>query len=152
VRVLAAFTLVAAAIVALAVVLRPEPEPDPVPAPRAVATPTAIPAPESSPPQRPVLRARCPADLAGCRVATGRVIYVEAVDPDGDGDAHYVLAGGDITAPGLSVIDVERDLRPRRLPRVGDQVSAAGPVYTGSFGQRQIQAVVVHQRRAPRRR
>jgi hypothetical protein len=96
-------------------------------------------------------RARCPAGLAGCRVATGRVIYVEAVDPDGDGDAHYVLAGGNITGPGLSVIDVPRDLRPRRLPRPGDAVSAAGPVFTGSYGQRQIQAVVVHQRRARRR-
>jgi hypothetical protein len=102
---------------------------------------------------RPDVRhARCAAGAANCAAVTGRVLHVEAVDPDGDGDAHYVLAGGDITAPGLSVIDVERDLRPRRLPRVGDQVSAAGPVYTGSFGQRQIQAVEVHQRRAPRRR
>ncbi|HWT26116.1 MAG TPA: hypothetical protein VN213_21595, partial [Solirubrobacteraceae bacterium] len=98
-----------------------------------------------------VRRARCPAGLAGCRVATGRVIYVEAVDPDGDGDAHYVLAGGTITARGLSVIDVRRDLRPRRLPRPGDLVSAAGPVRTGSYGQRQIEAVVVHQRLLTRR-
>jgi hypothetical protein len=149
VRVLAVLALVAAA-VATAAALRPAPDPDPVSPPRrADATPTPTPPPRATPAERPVRRARCPADLAGCRVATGRVIYVEAVDPDGDGDAHYVLAGGDITAPGLSVIDVERALRPRRLPRVGDQVSAAGPVYTGSFGQRQIQAVVVHQRRAP---
>jgi hypothetical protein len=75
------------------------------------------------------------------------VIYVERKDPDGDGDAHYVLGGGNITGPGLSVIDVGRHLRPRRLPRPGDEVSAAGPVFTGSFGQRQIEAVVVHQRR-----
>ena len=77
------------------------------------------------------------------------MIYVERRDPDGDGDAHYVLAGGNITAPGMSVIDVGRHLRPRRLPRRGDEVSAAGPVFTGSFGQRQIEAVVVHQRRRP---
>jgi hypothetical protein len=124
----------------------------PTAAPRARAADDAPPkerSRERKAPKPHVQRARCDADVQGCVAVTGRVIYVEAVDPDGDGDAHYVLAGGDITAPGLSVIDVERALRPRRLPRVGDQVSAAGPVYTGSFGQRQIQAVVVHQRRAP---
>ena len=41
------------------------------------------------------------------------------------------------------MIDVERELRPHPLPEVGDRVSAAGPVYRGSFGQRQIQATEV---------
>ena len=95
-----------------------------------------------------VRSAHCDAGAGNCAEATGRVLYVEAVDPDGDGDAHYVLAGGDVTAPGVSVIDVGRDLRPRRLPHVGELVSAAGPVFTGSHGQRQIEAVAVnHQRR-----
>ena len=94
-----------------------------------------------------VRRADCGADAAGCAAVTGRVLYVEAVDADGDGDAHYVLAGGDVTAPGLSVIDVGRDLRPRRLPRAGELVSAAGPVFTGSYGQRQIEAVELHHQR-----
>jgi hypothetical protein len=75
------------------------------------------------------------------------VLHVEAVDPDGDGDAHYVLAGGRVTAPGLTVIDVERELRPRRLPRAGELVSAAGPVFDGSHGQRQIQATELHYQR-----
>ncbi|HZB75912.1 MAG TPA: hypothetical protein VE526_06785, partial [Solirubrobacteraceae bacterium] len=86
--------------------------------------------PVASPPgprdRRAVARARCPAGLDACRAATGRVLYVEAVDPDGDGDAHFVLAGGRITAPGISTIAVRRELRPRRLPRVGDWISAAG--------------------------
>jgi hypothetical protein len=94
-----------------------------------------------------VRRARCDPGAANCTAVTGRVVYVEAVDPDGDGDAHYVLAGGDVTAPGLSAIDVRRDLRPRRLPRRGEWVSAAGPVFRGSFGQRQIEAVEVHHQR-----
>jgi hypothetical protein len=102
------------------------------------------PRPRDRPPLEP---ARCPPDLANCSEATGRVIAVEAVDPDGDGDAHYVLAGGSITAPGLSVVDVPRELRPRRLPRIGDEVTAAGPVYTGSYGQRQIEAIEVRHRR-----
>ena len=78
------------------------------------------------------------------------MIYVEAKDPDGDGDAHFVLAGDDaVTAPGLTAIDVEKALRPRRLPQIGDWVSASGPVYLGSHGQRQIQAVKLRIRRVP---
>jgi hypothetical protein len=89
--------------------------------------------------------ARCPADLKGCRTASGTIIYVEAVDPDGDGDAHFILASPEgISAPGVSVIDVPRDLRPDPLPQVGDRISAAGPVYPGSYGQRQIEATVLH--------
>jgi hypothetical protein len=89
-------------------------------------------------------RAHCPAALAGCRTATGRILYVERVDPDGDGDAHFVLASGEaITAPGVSVIDVRRDLRPHPLPGPGDRLSAAGLVQRGSYGQRQIEAVRV---------
>jgi hypothetical protein len=103
---------------------------------------------DAPPPERtPLVPARCPAGLANCAEATGRVIAVEAVDPDGDGDAHYVLAGGSITAPGISVIDVAPRLRPERLPRIGDRVTAAGPVFTGSYGQRQIQAIEVRHRR-----
>jgi hypothetical protein len=87
----------------------------------------------------------CPADLANCRTATGRIIYVERVDPDGDGDAHFVLASSEsITAPGLSTIDVKRALRPHPLPGPGDRLSAAGPVYQGTYGQRQIEAIELH--------
>jgi hypothetical protein len=113
------------------------------PSPTATAEAGATPA---APPRasRTVVPARCPAGLDGCREATGRVLYVEAVDPDGDGDAHFVLAGGGITAPGISTIAVRRELRPRRLPQVGDWVSAAGVVWTGSYGQRQIEAEVLH--------
>jgi hypothetical protein len=70
------------------------------------------------------------------------VLYVERVDPDGDGDAHFVLASRQsVTGPGISVIDVKRSLRPSPLPARGDRLSAAGPVYRGSYGQRQIEAV-----------
>jgi hypothetical protein len=109
-------------------------------------TPTVTPG--GSAKRATVRPAHCAADAGNCAAVTGRVIYVEAVDPDGDGDAHYVLAGGSVTAPGVSVIDVRRGLRPRRLPHRGELVSAAGPVYTGSHGQHQIEAVVLnHQQR-----
>ena len=98
-------------------------------------------------PEPTVEEATCPPDAANCAAVTGRVLYVEAVDPDGDGDAHYVLIGGGVTAPGITVVDVRAGLRPARLPQRGERVSAAGPVYTGSFGQRQIEATEVRHER-----
>jgi hypothetical protein len=101
--------------------------------------------PQPEPRTERLRRARCPADLANCRSASGRILYVERVDPDGDGDAHFVLnSRQSITLPGLSVIDVRRSLRPRPLPEPGDRISAAGPVYRGSYGQRQIEAIELH--------
>jgi hypothetical protein len=95
--------------------------------------------PKSQPRRRP---ATCPPDTANCRTASGRILYVERVDPDGDGDAHFVLVSREsITGPGLSVIDVKKSLRPSPLPGPGDWISAAGPVYKGSHGQSQIEAV-----------
>ena len=68
------------------------------------------------------------------------MLYVERVDPDGDGDLHVVLiGGGSLSAPGVTVLDVAPALRPARDPAPGDLVTGAGPVYRGSYGQRQIQ-------------
>lgn len=90
----------------------------------------------------------CPAAVSACRAVSGRIAYVEAVDPDGDGDAHFVLLGSDsVSAPGLTAVDVRRDLRPTPLPGVGDVLGAAGPVKTGSHGQQQVEAVAVRVRR-----
>jgi hypothetical protein len=93
-------------------------------------------------PSPPALEAPpCPAEAANCERASGQIIYVERVDPDGDGDAHFVLISDEgITEPGISVIDVRADLRPDPLPSPGDMLAASGPVYEGSFGQLQIQA------------
>ena len=92
-----------------------------------------------------VARAHCPAGLPGCRTTEGRIVYVERVDPDGDGDAHFVISDRQgITLRGLTAIDVRKGLRPRPLPGIGDLISAAGPVQTGSYGQSQIHAVELH--------
>jgi hypothetical protein len=86
--------------------------------------------------------AQCPTGVPECREATGRIAYVERVDPDGDGDAHFVIVDPQgITLPGLTAIDVRKGLRPQPLPGPGDVISAAGPVQTGSYGQRQIHAL-----------
>ena len=78
----------------------------------------------------------------------GTIVYVERVDPDGDGDLHVVVEDRrSITLPGLTAVDVAPELRPPRDPRVGDRASAAGPVQTGSYGQSQIHALEFHVRR-----
>lgn len=89
-----------------------------------------------------VAPARCEPGRPACRGATGRIVFVERVDPDGDGDAHFVIADPQgITLPGLTAIDVRAGLRPDPLPGIGDLISAAGPVQTGSYGQSQIHAL-----------
>ena len=92
-----------------------------------------------------VAASRCPPGLSGCRTTRGRIAYVERVDPDGDGDAHFVIVDPQgITLPGLTAIDVRKGLRPHPLPGVGESISAAGPVQTGSYGQSQIHAIELH--------
>jgi hypothetical protein len=92
-----------------------------------------------------VAPSHCPPGLPGCRHTEGRITYVERVDPDGDGDAHFVVVDPQgITLPGLTAIDVCRGLRPHPLPRIGELISAAGPVQTGSYGQSQIHALELH--------
>lgn len=83
----------------------------------------------------------CPDGVAGCRSVTGRIVFVERVDPDGDGDLHVVIADGSISLPGMTAVDVKPSLRPKRDPRIGDRATAAGPVQTGTYGQSQIHAL-----------
>ncbi|HET7120753.1 MAG TPA: hypothetical protein VFI17_05835 [Solirubrobacterales bacterium] len=92
-----------------------------------------------------VAPSHCPPGHPACRVTEGRIVYVERVDPDGDGDAHFVVVDPQgITLPGLTAIDVRRGLRPHPLPGPGELISAAGPVQTGSYGQHQIHALEIH--------
>jgi hypothetical protein len=92
-----------------------------------------------------VAPSHCPPGHPACRTTEGRIVYVERVDPDGDGDAHFVIRDPQgITLPGLTAIDVRAGLRPTPLPGGGDRISAAGPVQTGSYGQDQIHALELH--------
>ncbi|MDO9407328.1 hypothetical protein [Patulibacter sp.] len=86
--------------------------------------------------------ATCPTttpSALGCAAVRGRVLAIQSLDPDGDGDLHVVAVGGDVTGPGITVFDVRPSLRPERDPRKGEYVTGAGPVFEGSLGQRQIQ-------------
>jgi hypothetical protein len=101
--------------------------------------------PEKRPRRDTVVPSHCSSELPSCRTTKGLIVYVERVDPDGDGDAHFVVVDPQgITLPGLTAIDVRKGLRPHPLPGAGDLISAAGPVQTGSYGQSQIHALELH--------
>ncbi|HEU4657538.1 MAG TPA: hypothetical protein VFR97_08440 [Capillimicrobium sp.] len=93
---------------------------------------------EPAGPKRPPAP-RCEPGAANCAAAAGSIIAMERIDPDGDGDLHVIVAGGDVTFPGITVLDVSAALRPARDPRIGEWAAGAGPVYAGSYGQRQIE-------------
>jgi len=115
----------------------------PTPTPSVAATPTATPRPA-----RPLRAPACRDDIPECARVSGRIVYVERVDPDGDGDLHVVVTDRrGVTLTGLTSIDVSKELRPRRDPRVGERAAAMGPVQTGSYGQSQIHALVFRTRR-----
>ncbi len=100
---------------------------------------------DEAPAAKTVTPSHCPAGLPDCRTTEGRIVYVERVDPDGDGDTHFVIADPQgITLRGLTAIDVRKGLRPEPLPGIGELISAAGPVQTGSYGQSQIHAIELH--------
>jgi hypothetical protein len=136
-----ALLLVAAVVAGVLVMRAGDASPERTPAPEAPRAATPAPSPTAQRRRRPP-RARCPRDVPGCVAVRGRVVYVERVDPDGDGDLHVVLLAGRVTAPGVTAVDVAKELRPRRDPRIGDVVAAAGPVQRGHLGQAQIHAVV----------
>jgi len=105
----------------------------------------AAPGDRDKPVAETVAPSHCSPDLPSCRTTEGLITFVEQVDPDGDGDAHFVVIDPQsITLPGLTAIDVGKELRPHPLPGVGDTISAAGPVQTGSHGQSQIHAIELH--------
>ncbi|EHN09052.1 hypothetical protein PAI11_41170 [Patulibacter medicamentivorans] len=87
-----------------------------------------------------------PSPVYGCRAVRGRVVAIQSRDPDGDGDLHVIvreqLDEGGVTLPGISVLDVRASLRPKRDPRDGELVTGAGPVFRGSYRQKQVQVDV----------
>jgi hypothetical protein len=83
-----------------------------------------------------------PPDNARCQKANGRVLYVEATDPDGDGDMHVVLASRrSFTWPGVTVLVIPHDERPSGTPHFGEWVSAVGLPTTGSHGEATLNAL-----------
>ena len=82
---------------------------------------------------------QCRQILSVCREISGRVLYVEEQDPDGDGDVHLVLLSRDsLTRTYFSVLKLKRDHRPAHLPGFGRWVGATGRPYVGAGGERNL--------------
>lgn len=110
------------------------------PAPRPAAVVTATPAPAHTPaPRRPLRRPRCRHGVADCASTSGTIVYVERVDPDGDGDLHVaLLSRQSLTYPGISVVKFERRVRPAHVPAIGSWMTAVGERYTGTHDDRNL--------------
>ena len=88
----------------------------------------------------------CTAKRLSCTAVAGRVLYVQRTDPDGDGDAHLVLLSQDsLTRRWISVVKIERDVRPPDLPGRGRWVSAIGQTYSGEKGETNLNAARVRE-------
>jgi hypothetical protein len=77
-----------------------------------------------------------------CRVVAGRVIYALSKDRrDARRPLHLVLASRSSgTAPGVSVVKIPPELRPRRVPGVGAWIAVAGLPHQGSNGEQSVTA------------
>jgi hypothetical protein len=73
-----------------------------------------------------------------CLRVSGRVVWRQTHDPDGDGDRHLLVAA----RFGLHVVEVPKGL-PLRLPRLGAHVEAIGWQTRGASGRRELQAIRV---------
>lgn len=72
-----------------------------------------------------------------CARVRGRLVHVESVDPDGDGDLHLVLLDG--LKP--RIVKMTAANRVTDVPRLGSAVSATGWSLTGASGRAEVDAV-----------
>lgn len=83
---------------------------------------------------------RCTDSGTACRAVSGRVLYVEEQDPDGDGDLHLVLFSRDsLTRRYVSILKLGADDRPADVPGFGAWVGATGRPYRGERGERNLE-------------
>ena len=74
-----------------------------------------------------------------CAAVSGRVVYVQAVDPDGDGDLHVaLLSRQSLTYPGISVVKFQQRVRPAHPPAIGSWMTAVGERYTGTHDDHNV--------------
>lgn len=72
-----------------------------------------------------------------CARVSGRVIWVQKEDPDGDGDRHVIL----MARLHPRIVKFTKDFPLRRLPGIGDRVTSTGWVQTGGSGHQEIDTI-----------
>jgi hypothetical protein len=72
-----------------------------------------------------------------CAHVTGRVVWIQRHDPDGDGDRHFVV----VARLHPRIVKIAATLAVPHLPRYGTQIDAVGYLYLGASGKMEISAV-----------
>jgi hypothetical protein len=86
----------------------------------------------------PALSCR-PSDWRPCQVVDGRIVYLQRVDPDGDGDLHVLLLSRQsVTGPWLTMLKVPAPLRTGMDPGIGRWVRALGQRFRAEHGENSI--------------
>jgi hypothetical protein len=75
-------------------------------------------------------------DKQYCEHVSGRVVWIQRRDPDGDGDRHVLIAGH----YRLRIVKLVWSLRVPGLPKVGTRVDAVGWLMRGGSGHDEINA------------
>lgn len=75
-------------------------------------------------------------DKAECVHVSGRVVWIQKHDPDGDGDRHLLIVGR--LHP--RVVKLVRGMAVPGLPRIGTKVDAVGWLMRGGSGHDEIDA------------
>jgi hypothetical protein len=69
-----------------------------------------------------------------CAHVSGRVVWIQHHDPDGDGDRHLVIVG----RLHARIVKVQPSLRVSHLPGYGTRIDAVGYLYRGSSGHLEV--------------
>ena len=73
-------------------------------------------------------------DKARCAHVSGRVVWVQQHDPDGDGDRHLMVI--DRLHP--RIVKLQKGLGLTRLPKIGARVDAVGWLMRGASGRTEL--------------
>jgi hypothetical protein len=69
-----------------------------------------------------------------CAHVSGRVVWIQREDPDGDGDRHLVIVGR--LRP--RIVKISSTLPVSQLPGYGTRIDAVGYLYRGSSGHLEV--------------
>ncbi|HWI73832.1 MAG TPA: hypothetical protein VNT55_17865 [Baekduia sp.] len=72
-----------------------------------------------------------------CGHVTGRVVWIQKRDPDGDGDRHLIV----VERLHPRIVKIPHDAGPVKLPSLGARVDAIGWLVMGGSGHREVHSL-----------